>query len=124
MMKGLFAYESAFRNYTQACIRDFVQDNIQYAEIRPNFMSTNSLKTDDGRGSIGNEGILAIIDEELQNTMEQLRKEGKYFGGMKVIYCTPRSFQRKQIEVSLDECIDLKLKYKHLICGKSDIPTG
>src|ERR1700749_2791466 len=57
MMKGLFAYESAFRNYTRACIEDFVHDNIQYAEIRPNFMSTNTLKKDDGVGSIRNEGI-------------------------------------------------------------------
>jgi len=118
MMKGLFAYESAFRNYTKACIRYFVEDNIQYAEIRPNFMSTNSLKTDDGKGSIGNEGILKIIDEELQNTMEQLMKEGRYFGGMKVIYCTPRSFQKKQIEAALNECIELKHKYKDLLCGK------
>jgi adenosine deaminase CECR1 len=117
MMKGLFAYESAFRNYTQACIRDFVADNIQYAEIRPNFMSTNSLKTDDGTGSIGNEGIMKIIDEELKKTMQQLRDEGKYFGGMKVIYGTPRSFRKEQIEYALDECIDLKLKYKDLICG-------
>jgi adenosine deaminase CECR1 len=122
MMKGLFAYESAFRNYTQACIRDFVSDNIQYAEIRPNFMSTNSLKTDDGTGSIGNEGIMKIIDEELKKTMEQLEREGKYFGGMKVIYCTPRSFRKEQIEYALDECIDLKLKYKELICGMFNIP--
>jgi adenosine deaminase CECR1 len=118
MMKGLFAYESAFRNYTRACIKDFVKDNIQYAEIRPNFMSTNSLKTDDGTGSIGNEGIMKIIKEELEKTMEQLRQRGEYFGGMKVIYCTPRSFQKHQIQVALDECIDLKLKYKELLCGK------
>ena len=118
MMKGLFAYESAFRNYTQACINDFVKDNIQYAEIRPNFMSTNSLKTDDGKGSIGNEGIMKIIDEELQIAMEQISKKGDYFGGMKVIYCTPRSFRKEQIEVALDECIALKKKYNELICGK------
>jgi adenosine deaminase CECR1 len=118
MMKGLFAYESAFRNYTRECIKDFVKDNIQYAEIRPNFMSTNSLKTDDGRGSIGNEGIMKIIDEELKATMDQLRRRGEYFGGMKVIYCTPRSFVKEQIEIALDECIDLKKKYKDLLCGK------
>lgn len=118
-MKGLFAYESAFRNYTRECVKDFVRDNIQYAEIRPNFMSTNSLKTDDGRGSIGNEGIMRIIDEELRATMDQLRKSGEYFGGMKVIYCTPRSFKKEQIEKALDECIDLKKKYSSLICGKS-----
>lgn len=119
MMKGLFAYESAFRNYTRECIKDFVNDNIQYAEIRPNFMSNNSLKTDDGTGSIGNEGIMKIIDEELRATMEVLQKRGEYFGGMKVIYCTPRSFQKPQIEKALDECIDLKKKYASLLCGKS-----
>ncbi|RDL39589.1 uncharacterized protein BP5553_03929 [Venustampulla echinocandica] len=117
MMKGLFAYESAFRNYTRACIKDFVKDNIQYAEIRPNFMSTNSLKTDDGENSIGNAGIMKIIDEELQATMKQIRESGDYFGGMKVIYCTPRSFHKEQIQTALDECIDLKKKYKTLLCG-------
>ncbi|KAG4431778.1 hypothetical protein IFR05_012735 [Cadophora sp. M221] len=117
MMKGLFAYESAFRNYTRACIMDFVQDNIQYAEIRPNFMATNSLKTDDGVNSIGNEGIMKIIDEELQNTMAQINESEQYFGGMKVIYCTPRSFKKEQVEASLNECIDLKLKFRHLLCG-------
>ncbi|TVY83644.1 Adenosine deaminase 2-A [Lachnellula suecica] len=117
MMKGLFAYESAFRNYTRECVKDFVADNIQYAEIRPNFMSTNSLKTDDGTGSIGNAGIMKIIDEEVRATMEQLRRQGKYFGGLKVIYCTPRSFQKDQIETALDECIDLKKKYMELLCG-------
>lgn len=118
MMKGLFAYESAFRNYTKACIMDFVNDNIQYAEIRPNFMATNTLKTDDGVGSIGNEGIMQIIAEELESTMDHVRKQGQYFGGMKVIYCTPRSFKKELVEASLNECIDLKLKYKNLICGK------
>ncbi len=118
MMKGLFAYESAFRRYTRECIKDFVKDNIQYAEIRPNFMSTNSLKTDDGEGSIGNDGIMAIIEEELQETMKEIRADGKYFGGMKVIYCTPRSFQKDQIVVALEECLQLKEKYKTLLCGR------
>jgi adenosine deaminase CECR1 len=118
MMKGLFAYESAFRRYTRECIKDFVRDNIQYAEIRPNFMSTNSLKTDDGEGSIGNDGIMAIIQEELRETMKEIRANGDYFGGMKVIYCTPRSFQQEQIVVALAECLALKEKYENLLCGK------
>ncbi|PQE10715.1 hypothetical protein CJF32_00009812 [Rutstroemia sp. NJR-2017a WRK4] len=103
MMKGLFAYESAFRNYTRACIEDFVKDNIQYAEIRPNFMSTNSLKTNDGKGSIRNEGIMEIINQELRNTMLEIEGQKGYFGGMKVIYCTPRIFKKEQIEVALDD---------------------
>lgn len=119
MMKGLFAYESAFRNYTRACIEDFAKDNIQYAEIRPNFMSTNTLKKDDGVGSIGNEGIMQIIEEELQITKAKIKQEGGYFGDMKVIYCTPRSFKNDQIETALNECIELKQKFPDLLCGKS-----
>lgn len=117
MMKGLFAYESAFRAYTRACILDFVRDNIQYAEIRPNFMSTNSLRTDDGTQSIGNEGIMQIIEEVLALTMQELKEGGQYFGGLKVIYCTPRSFSKSDVEHALNECIELKLKFPKLLCG-------
>jgi adenosine deaminase CECR1 len=81
-------------------------------------MATNSLKTDDGRSSIGNEGIMKIINEELHRTMDQLREENEYFGGMKVIYCTPRSFSKTQVKDALSECVELKLKYKDLLCGK------
>jgi adenosine deaminase CECR1 len=117
MMKGLFAYESAYRNYTRACIKDFVRDNIQYAEIRPNFMSTNSVKTDDGTRSFGNADIMRIIKEELEKTMQEIRNEEGYFAGLKVIYCTPRSFQKEQVETALNECIDLKQQYGGLLCG-------
>src|SRR5690606_39808106 len=52
MMKGLFNYERAYRVYTRALLRDFLRDNIQYAEIRPNFMPNNQLWKDDGSGKI------------------------------------------------------------------------
>ncbi len=81
-------------------------------------MATNSLKTDDGESSIGNEGIMKIINEELHRTIDQLREENEYFGGMKVIYCTPRSFSKTQVKDALSECIKLKNKYRDLLCGK------
>jgi adenosine deaminase CECR1 len=43
MMKGLFNYETAFRKYTRLFLQDLVKNNIQYAEIRPNFMASNQL---------------------------------------------------------------------------------
>jgi adenosine deaminase CECR1 len=113
MMKGLFSYESAFKAYTRACINDFIDDNIQYAEIRPNFPS-NALVKDDGTGYIDNFGLLQIIQDEI----EYQKTTGRYFGGMKVIYCTPRSFPNKAIEDSLNECIALKREFPNLLCGK------
>ena len=41
MMKGLFNYETAYRRYTRLFLEDLMRDNIQYAEIRPNFMTSN-----------------------------------------------------------------------------------
>lgn len=113
MIKGLFSYESAFRAYTRACIEDFINDNIQYAEIRPNFPS-NALLKDDGVGYIDNIGLLQIIADEI----EHQKTTGRYFGGMKVIYCTPRSFSNEAIEASLNECIELKKKFPELLCGQ------
>jgi adenosine deaminase CECR1 len=117
MMKGLFAYESAYRNYTRACIKDFVEDNIQYAEVRPNFMQTNQLKLDDGSATLDNERIMEILDDGVKNTLAEINQEGNYFADMKVIYCTPRSFPNNLVKASLDECIKLKKRFSHLICG-------
>jgi adenosine deaminase CECR1 len=118
MMKGLFAYRSAYCNYTRACIKDFVEDNIQYAEVRPNFMTTNQLKTDDGGSVLNNEDIMRILNDGVRSTLAEIREEGGYFADMKVIYCTPRSFNNAATAKSLNECIELKKKFSHLICGK------
>ncbi|OLN85255.1 Adenosine deaminase CECR1-A 1 [Colletotrichum chlorophyti] len=114
MMKGLFNYESAYRKYTQGILEDFVNDNIQYAEIRPNFMKTNQLWTDDGARQIDNEGIMKIIIEEY--TDFQQKNPGR-FSGLKVIYCTPRSFSNELVEYALNECLKFKQQWPEWIAG-------
>jgi adenosine deaminase CECR1 len=116
MMKGLFGYESAFRSYTRACIEDFVKDKIQYAEIRPNFPS-NVLRCDNGIDTIDNRGMMRIIIAEIQR-QRAVNPEAD-FGGLKVIYCCPRSFSNEKIKDSLIECIQLKEEFPDLMCGKS-----
>ncbi|KAH7312157.1 hypothetical protein B0I35DRAFT_356233 [Stachybotrys elegans] len=117
MMKGLFNYETAYRRYTRLCLEDFVKDNIQYAEIRPNFMRSNQLYTDDGSGTIDNEGIMRIIIDEVRSFQADARKRGLCFGGLKVIYCTPRSFPPPKVKEALLECIEFKKKWPEWIAG-------
>ncbi|RFU81563.1 hypothetical protein TARUN_657 [Trichoderma arundinaceum] len=117
MMKGLFNYETAYRTYTQRCLEDFVRDNIQYAEIRPNFMMSNQLYHDDGTGPINNEGIMAIIVEEVQRFQKGMADKGKFFGGLKVIYCTPRSMPKAEVRAALVECMEFKKKWPQWIAG-------
>ncbi|KAI0839728.1 Metallo-dependent hydrolase [Hypoxylon sp. FL0890] len=149
MMKGLFNYERAFRAYTRKCLEEFVKENVQYAEIRPNFMKSNQVLRDNGAGSVNNFGLMEIIIEEYENFMKdigdmdkngqikenrKLDSQGKpiylddsdiplsnghtpSFGGMKVIYCTPRSFAKPMVKEALEECIRMKKRWPQYIAG-------
>ncbi|KKO96942.1 hypothetical protein THAR02_10950 [Trichoderma harzianum] len=117
MMKGLFNYETAYREYTKLCLADFVRDNIQYAEIRPNFMQTNQLYTDDGEGMINNEGIMKIIISAVEEFQKEVAEKGQFFGGLKVIYCTPRSMDQENVKKALKECIEFKKRWPQWIAG-------
>lgn len=51
-----------------------------------------------------------------------LTKQGEEFGGLKVIYCTPRSFNVDMVKKSLNECLEMK-KNRNIgpyIAGKSN----
>lgn len=129
MMKGLFNYETAFRRYTRECLEEFVKDNVQYAEIRPNFMQTNQIFDDSAESKIDNFGTMKLIVEEYERFMKDIgdmRDDGKIidddwhrptFSGMKVIYCTPRSFDREAVKKALDECIEMKKQWPGYIAG-------
>lgn len=118
MMKGLFNYETAYRKYTRLCLEDFMRDNIQYAEIRPNFMMSNQLYRDDGTGPIDNKGIMNIIIDEVTKFQEEMAAQRRYFGGIKVIYCTPRSLDPAAVKAALDECLAFKQRWPQWIAGK------
>jgi len=115
MMKGLFNYDTAYRRYTQRCLEEFADDKIQYAEIRPNFMSTNQVWLDDGSDQIDNEGIMKLIIEEYDKF--QLRHKKQVLKGLKIIYCTPRSFENDKVEESLAECLLFKKRWPRWIAG-------
>ena len=119
MMKGLFNYETAYRRYTRLCLEDFARDNIQYAEIRPTFMASNYLYTDDGTHKIGNKGIMEMIIDETTKYREEMAGKGKFFAGIKVIYCCPRSWAPADVGTALEECIEFKKLWPDWIAGKS-----
>ncbi|KAL7904519.1 hypothetical protein GGI35DRAFT_463087 [Trichoderma velutinum] len=117
MMKGLFNYEKAFRIYTRLCLEDFLRDNIQYAEIRPNFMASNRLYKDDGSLIMSNSDTMRIIIDEATKFQNEVASSGDYFGGIKIIYCTARSSKTSEIQVALTECLDFKKEWPEWIAG-------
>lgn len=116
MLKGLFGYESAFRAYIGEAIQSFVDDNIQYAEVRPNFFD-KYIVSDDGETYLDHFDWLRIIEEEVARKRHDLGKD-TFFSGMKVIYCAPRSIDKKDMVWCLNDCIALKQRYPSTICGE------
>ncbi|KAK4124510.1 Metallo-dependent hydrolase [Parathielavia appendiculata] len=113
MIKELFNYKKAYVRYTQACLEEFARDNIQYAEIRPNFMFTNQVWEDDGSARLDNEAIVKLIISEYEAFQ---KKHGeKVFKGLKIIYCTPRSFEKDKVKEALNECLNFKMKFPEYI---------
>ena len=119
MMKGLFNYKTAYVEYTRACLADFAKDNIQYAEIRPNFMMTNQVWEDDGSTKLNNEDIMNLIISGYEDF--QRGHQSKVLKGLKVIYCTPRSFGKPLVAAALKECLEFKKKFPSFIAGKRTI---
>ena len=118
-MKGLFNYKMAYVGYTRACLADFAKDNIQYAEIRPNFMMTNQVWEDDGSTKLNNEDIMNLIISGYEDF--QRGHQSKVLKGLKVIYCTPRSFGKPLVAAALKECLEFKKKFPNFIAGKRTV---
>ncbi|RYP03600.1 hypothetical protein DL764_005030 [Monosporascus ibericus] len=114
MMKGLFNYETAFKGYTRLFLEKLQAQGFQYAEIRLNFMNTNQLWSDDGNRQFTNQEMMEIIIHEYR---EFQRRSNQALGGLKVIYCTPRSFSKENVKASLKECLDFKLRWPKWIAG-------
>ncbi|ODH37033.1 hypothetical protein ACO22_02675 [Paracoccidioides brasiliensis] len=119
MMKGLFNYESAFRSYIGKAIDSFVEDNVMYAEVRPNFFD-KYIVSDDGIRQLDHHAWMQIIQEEVDAKLKQFDAPSKgtgRFKGLKVIYCAPRSITKEDMIWCLKDCVLLKKSFPDLICG-------
>lgn len=121
MMKGLFNYVRAYEAYIDTLLDHFVEDNIQYAEIRPNFMSTNQLFTVGENGTqtyVDNFGIMDIIVSRFEQFQRKFPPGSPSpLQGLQVIYCMPRSFSRDKIRWGLEQCIIFKKIWPDYIAG-------
>jgi adenosine deaminase CECR1 len=80
-----------------------------------------SIPTTDGVGAVDNAGQMRLIVEGVRAKQEALEKDGKldkFPFGLKIIYCTPRSIPKTMMQREMKDCIELKVQFPDLICGK------
>ncbi|KAM7210364.1 hypothetical protein V8F06_014250 [Rhypophila decipiens] len=64
-------------------------------------MSTNQVWEDNGSKQLDNRGIMKLIMEEFD--LFQVKHKRKVLKGLKIIYCTPRSFEPRQVEDAIPQ---------------------
>jgi adenosine deaminase CECR1 len=97
-----------------------IEENVMYAELRPMLLD-KFIPTNDGKGKVDNAAQMRLIDEAFEEKKKELTARGeqdKFPFGLKVIYCTPRSIPKAKMRSEMIDCIELKLQFPHLICGK------
>ena len=97
-----------------------IQDRIMYAELRPMLLD-RSISTDDGCRKMSQRDQILIIKSELEKKKNQLYSEGRlneFPFGFKLIYCTPRSVSKECMRQELQACLNLKVSFPEIICGR------
>lgn len=97
--------------YTDKLLEYLVSNNIQYAEIRPNFMANNQLFDENGVRKVENRGIMELIIQRF-NEFNKDKNINDQVLGLKVIYCFPRSFAPEKVAAALKECREFKMDPK------------
>lgn len=100
-----------------------IVEKIMYAELRPMLLD-KSIPTTDGRHTVDNFAQMQLIIDGVQKKKAELNKKGelhKFPFGLKIVYCTPRSIPPALMRKEMEHCIELKMKFPELICGKQII---
>jgi adenosine deaminase CECR1 len=99
-----------------------IEEKVMYAELRPMLLD-KFIPADSGldKYKINRASQMQLVIDGLDEKKAELEKNGqldKFPFGLKIIYCTPRSIPNKMMQDEMKTCIELKLQYPDLICGK------
>lgn len=121
--KGLLNYEGVYEWYIDKAIDRMIDEKVMYAELRPMLMD-KSIPSDDATKSVDNAEQMRIISRVVERKKAQLKADGKedeFPFGLKIIYCTPRSIPRPKMISEMKDCIEMKVQFPQLICGRSPL---
>ncbi|KIW43834.1 uncharacterized protein PV06_04896 [Exophiala oligosperma] len=112
---GMLFYEPIFRKAIQRLLGQLAADGITYVELRTAF-KFEYRKTGQTTGAPGRfDTFFRELEEELDKF--KTKPEGKGFNGARIIWTSVRTMDNRAIAEAMKECISMKAKYPHLVCG-------
>ncbi|EXJ91096.1 adenosine deaminase [Capronia coronata CBS 617.96] len=112
---GLLYYEPFFRRALSRLFGQLASDGITYVDLRAAFMFEYRPQGQT-HGQVGQfDEFFTAFDEEI----EKFKKTdaGKNFTGARMIWTVFRRLDNRAIAAAMTECIRIKKKFPHLVCG-------
>ncbi len=111
----MFAYEPIFRRAIQRLLGQLAADGITYVDLRIAF-KFEFRKEGQTNGQIGKyDDFFKALGEEIDKFKRS--EAGKNFIGARLIWTVVRKMDNRALADSMKECIRMKKKYPHTICG-------
>ena len=114
----LMGYYTAYREHVRRILWQFARDGISYAEIRVALNYGYSISSDDGKRQLNQDEIVRIFADTLEEEQPKIMADGLSFFGLRIIYACKRKNSREAMKWCMENCITLKQKFPHLICGE------
>ncbi|KAJ9616757.1 hypothetical protein H2200_000476 [Cladophialophora chaetospira] len=111
----MFSYEPIFRRAVQRLLGQLAADGITYVDLRIAF-KFEFRKQGQTSGQIGKfDDFFNVLGEEIDKFKRS--EAGKNFIGARMIWTAIRKMDNRALANSMKECIRMKKKFPHLICG-------
>jgi adenosine deaminase CECR1 len=108
-------YEPIFRRALQRLFGQLAADGTSYVDLRAAF-KFEYRTAGQTTGPVGRfDDFFAALDEEIDKF--KASPKGKNFKGARIIWTTVRKMDNRAIADAMKECIRMKKKYPHLVCG-------
>ncbi|KAL5511778.1 hypothetical protein ACEPAH_4996 [Sanghuangporus vaninii] len=115
---GLTTFEPIMRDYLREHFYSSIEDGISYVEIRIAFFAKYMTRAD-GQQNLTHREWVKTFEEVLNEVKKDMKARGRpdEFFGARIIYTTRRNLTCEELEWYLEDCIQLKQEFPHLLAG-------
>lgn len=115
VISGMLFYEPIFRRAIPRLLTQLAQDGISYVDVRIAF-KFEFRKAGQTHGQVGRfDDFFNALGEEIEKFQQS--PAGKNFKGARLIWTVIRKLDNRSLAESMKECIRMKKKFPHIICG-------
>ncbi|KIY73210.1 Metallo-dependent hydrolase [Cylindrobasidium torrendii FP15055 ss-10] len=115
---GFVLYMPIFEKYVREFLRSSVEDGVLYVEPRINFWFKTFVDAD-GNDTVSHSDVLKTFERIVKEFKAELAAEGRSdeFVDAKIIYSSLRFIKPDELVWYLEDCIEMKKEFPHLIVG-------